>query len=91
MIEKGEKILVISKEDARDANKDLAIKMAFRELRKLNNKQVNEIFKRWQIKEVERGNTLSLAIDFADDVERFQWFYENEEAVLRQMKKREKE
>ena len=77
-----EDILVVGDGDVREENRQLAIKMLMRELRNLKNDEVDKIMKRWDLREIEQGNTLSLGIDFPSDVERYQWIYENGEAKL---------
>ena len=81
--EEEERVLTVSEGDIRERNRQLAIKMLVRELKKLDNEEVNGILKRWKVQEVEQGNNLSLGIDFPDDVERHQWFYAGEQPVLK--------
>lgn len=80
-----------SKDDLRSENRELALKMFFRELKTISfpvrglsgcmgylkpiDEQLRELISRWKITEEEIGSRLSLAISFPEGVVRNQWFY----------------
>lgn len=80
-----------SKEDLRSENRELALKMVFREIREAIlwertprscsysqpfSKTVQDILDKWKVREEEIGTRLSVAISFPDGVVRNQWFYD---------------
>jgi hypothetical protein len=80
-----------SKEDLRSENRELALKLFFRELKALTipirgmsgcmvmirtpEERLNDLLVRWGVREEEIGTRLSLAISFPEGVVRNQWFY----------------
>ncbi len=65
------------KSDLRSENRELALKMVFRELRALAIKQVNFVLDKYKVREEEIGTRLSVAISFPEGVVRNQWFYDD--------------
>lgn len=65
-----------SKEDLRSENRELALKMFFRELVILNDEKVNDLINKWKMQIEEIGTRSSVAIFFPDGVIRNQWFYD---------------
>lgn len=70
-----EQIGFYGKEDFRSENRELALKMVFREIRNLDIKSVDAILDNWKVREEEIGTRLSVAISFPAGVVRNQWFY----------------
>ncbi len=66
------------KGDLRSQNRELALKMVFRELSGLSLSAVHSILDKWKVREEEIGSTLSLSISFPAGVVRNQWFYDEQ-------------
>lgn len=64
------------KSDMRAENRELALKLVFRELRALRAKPVDNILDKWKVREEEIGTRLSVAISFPAGLVRNQWFYD---------------
>jgi hypothetical protein len=64
----------LSPEDRRSENWRLAMRLFLRELKTLKMESVDKIFKRWNVNEIELGDSIRLGIDFPSDLERYQWF-----------------
>jgi len=80
-----------SKDDLRSENRELALKMFFRELKALSfpshgmsgcaveyktlDERLRDLISRWGLAEEEIGTRVSLAIEFPPGVVRNQWFY----------------
>lgn len=60
--------------DRREENVRLAFRLFVRELRALKSEQVDRVIKRWNVEEIEVGDTVRLGILFPEDVTRYQWF-----------------
>ena len=82
---RGGVVGVFGPNDKRSENRELAFKMVFRELVSLDDKRVNAILKRWNVREVEIGTSLSIGIKFPKGLKRNQWFYEDGFAVPREV------
>ena len=66
--------LFVGPEDRRTENWRLAMRLFLRELKGLNLESVDRLFKRWNVKEIELGDSIRLGIEFPSDLERYQWF-----------------
>lgn len=64
----------LGSDDKRAENWRLALRLFLRELRCLKSPSVDKVFKHWNVKEVEIGDTVKIGIEFPEDVERYQWF-----------------
>ena len=89
---KGSIVGVYEKGDLRSENRELAFKLFFRELHVLAldeqsvpNDKIQRLLDRWNIKETELGTRSSINIDFPKGLKRNQWFYEDGEAVPREV------
>lgn len=85
-----EQVGFYDKKDLRSENRELALKMFFRELKELARpkypmsgvgptkalwEELRDLIIKWKVSEEEVGTSLSLAISFPDGVTRNQYFY----------------
>lgn len=70
----GDNTEFLPSDDKRAANMRLAFRLFFRELHGLKLEAVDKLIKRWNIEEIEEGDTVRLGILFPADVTRYQWF-----------------
>lgn len=64
----------LTPDDRRSENWRLAIRLFLREIKDLKIESVEKVFKRWNVKEIEMGDSVRLGVDFPSDLERYQWF-----------------
>lgn len=68
------KSVFLQPDDKRTENWHMAIRLCLRELKALKVESVDKVLKRWNVTEIEIGNTIKLGIEFPADLDRFQWF-----------------